>query len=200
MIQPLLNEVARLREENQALREARDAALADVAQLKKLYEALCHEYSKLRRRIVGPTKEKVPTDEAQQSLFAILDALGRLDSGAAGAKENAEALLASLERAAKEKRTPRRTPHGRRDLSLVELPVERVVFEPPERLLPGGELLEKLGEEVSEVIERRAATLVRVQMVRPKYKLPGSPLTVAPRQRRSLKRPRSRRRCPPRRA
>lgn len=180
MIQPLLDEVARLREENEALRGARDAALSENVQLRKLYEALCHEYSKLRRRIVGPTKERVPQSEAQQSLFAILEALGRLENGDEGAKENAEAVLKSLSSSQKDKKPPRRTPHGRRDLALVELPIERIIFEPPERHLPGGDKLEKIGEEVSEIIERRAATLVRVQMVRPKYKLPGSPLAAAP--------------------
>lgn len=174
MIQPLLEEVARLREENEALKRARDLALADVAQLKKVYEALCNEYSKLRRKILGPTKERVPSSETQQSLFAILEALGRLESGDAGAKENAEKVLASLTQSLP-KKEKKHTPHGRRDLSLVELPIERVVFEPPERTMQGGELLEKIGEEVTEVIERRAATLVRVQMVRPKYKLPEKP-------------------------
>ncbi len=180
MIQPLLNEVARLREENEALKRARDAALADVAQLKKLYEALCFEYSKLRRKVVGPARERVPSSEAQQSLFAILEALGRLETGEAGAKENAEAVLASLGQSVLAKKgKKKRTPHGRRDLTLVELPIERVVFEPPERSLPGGELLEKIGEEVTEVIERRAATLVRVQLVRPKYKVPPRPTPAA---------------------
>lgn len=171
----MLEEVARLRAENEMLRAARDAALADVAQLKKVYEALCHEYSKLRRKIVGPQKERVGRDEAQASLFVLLDALGRLENREAGAKANAEAVLKSLEESRKKEKA-KRTPHGRRDLSLTELPVERIVLEPPERHLPGGELLEKIGEEVSEIIERRAATLVRVHLVRPKYKLPGSPL------------------------
>lgn len=175
MIQPLLEEVARLREENQTLRAARDAAVADVAQLKKVYAALCHEYSKLRRKIVGPQKERVARDEAQASLFVLLDALGRLENREEGAKANAEAVLNSLEESRKKEKV-KRTPHGRRDLTLTELPVERIILEPAERHLPGGELLEKIGEEVSEIIERRAATLVRVHLVRPKYKLPGSPL------------------------
>lgn len=175
VIAPLLEEIARLREENGRLTAARDAALAEAAQLKKLYEDLCHEYSKLRRRILGPKKERVAVDEAQASLFALLDALGRLENREEGAKENAEAVLKTLEAAAKKKKK-KRNPHGRRDLSLFDLAIERIVLEPAERLVDGGELLQKIGEEVSEVIERREATLVRVQVVRPKYKLPKSPL------------------------
>jgi transposase len=175
VIRPLLNEIARLKEDNEALRAERDTALADVKRLTTVYEALCHEYSKLRRQIVGPTKERVARDEAQQSLFILLDALGRLENREPGAKANAEAVLKSLEES-REQEKPKRAPHGRRDLTLCELPVERVVLEPPERHLEGGELLEKIGEEVSEVLERRAAQLVRVQIVRPKYKMPGSPV------------------------
>lgn len=175
VIAPLLAEVARLHEENQQLREARDAALADLQQLKKLYEALCHEYSKLRRKILGPLKERVSRNEAQQTLFELLEALGRLENGEPGAVANAEEVLNTLEDARKKEKA-KRTPHGRRDFSLFELPVERVVLEPAERLLEGGELLEKIGEEVNEVLERRPGMLVRVQVVRPKYKLPGSPL------------------------
>jgi transposase len=70
-----------------------------------------------------------------------------------------------------EKKPP--APHGRRDLSTEDLPVETIVLEPPERLLPGGEALEKIGEEVSEQIDRRPASFVRVRVVRPKYKLPA---------------------------
>src|SRR2546430_11621504 len=96
VIQPLLDEVKRLERENAELKAARDAALADVAQLKKLYDALCHEYAKLRRKVLGPTREHLPSNEAQQSLFEILDVLGRLKGGDASAQANAEALLDRL--------------------------------------------------------------------------------------------------------
>jgi hypothetical protein len=52
-------------------------------------------------------------------------------------------------------------------------------LEPPERLLPGGEALVKIGEEVSEHIDRRPASLVRVQVIRPKYKVPGAAAATA---------------------
>ena len=60
--------------------------------------------------------------------------------------------------------------HGRRDPSLEDLPVETIVLEPPERLLPGGGALVKIGEEVSEHIDHRPGSLVRVRVVR-KYKV-----------------------------
>ncbi|MDQ3266872.1 MAG: hypothetical protein M3Y59_25005, partial [Myxococcota bacterium] len=156
MIQPLLEEIARLKMENETLRVSLDAATPEAEQLKKLYEALCHDYSKLRRKILGPLKERVPQHEAQQSLLTLLEALGRLENREEGAKANAEAVLKSLEAAQKKEKVEAK-PHGRRDLSTFDLPVERVVIEPAERKLEGGELLQKIGEEVSEIIERRAA-------------------------------------------
>ncbi|MBN1605161.1 MAG: IS66 family transposase zinc-finger binding domain-containing protein [Polyangiaceae bacterium] len=44
------------------------------------------------------------------------------------------------------------------------------MLEPPERLLPGGEHLIKIGEEVSEHFDYRPASIVRVRVVRPKYR------------------------------
>lgn len=173
MIEPLLQEIVRLTAETATLRAAHDKAVAELAHLKKLYDALSHQYSLLRRKIIGPLKERVPVDEAQQSLFLVLEALGRLEGGDPEAKANAEAVLRDLAEASKKEKA-KRTPHGRKNLTLTELPVERVVLEPAERLVEGGELLEKIGEEVSEILERRAATLVRVQIVRPKYKVPGA--------------------------
>jgi transposase len=63
---------------------------------------------------------------------------------------------------------------------LEALPVESIVLEPPERLLPGGEALVKIGEEVSEHVDRRPASLVRVRVVRPKYKRPEPETAAAP--------------------
>jgi transposase len=171
-VQPLRDEVKRLRRENAALKLARDAALADVERLKKLYDALCFEYSKLRRKVVGPTREHVPANDTQQSLFEILDVLGRLKTGDTAAESTAEALLDRLRSGEQKEKPEKKTPHGRRDFSTFDLPVERIVLEPAERQLPGGEQLEKIGEEVSEVIERRPGSFVRVQVVRPKYKVP----------------------------
>ncbi len=81
-----------------------------------------------------------------------------------------ERAQAEVARRKAEKKAPK--PHGRRDLSLEDLPVEKFTLEPPECLLPGGEALVKIREEVSEHIDRRPASLVRVQVLRPKYKMP----------------------------
>jgi transposase len=54
------------------------------------------------------------------------------------------------------------------------------VLEPPERLLEGGELLVKIDEEVSEHFDYRPASVIRVRVVRPKYRRPASSGGAAP--------------------
>jgi len=176
-----LEEIRRLKGELAVVRAERDEAAAEAAELRKLYENLCHEYSKLRRKVMGPTREHVSVGEAQHSLFELLEKLGLVKTATkVEPKDELDGLRRRLEegrRQEQKKRTAK--PHGRRDLTGVDLPVERIVLEPSERLMKGGELLEKIGEEVAEVLERRPASLVRVQVVRPKYKKPGSPLLRA---------------------
>lgn len=66
-----------------------------------------------------------------------------------------------VETAEKRKRSK---PTGRKPLAQ-ELPVERIELPPP----VDTEGLVQIGEEVSETVEWRSASLVRVQVVRPKY-------------------------------
>lgn len=153
-------------------KERYDVLLADHAKLKKIYDELMFKYEKLRRRLLGPTKERVSTEaNAQLSLLAVLEALGRLGTGDASAAKDVED---ALERAKKlcerdDEKKKRNKPTGRRDLKTENLRVVRIVIQPAERLAPGGERLVQIGEEVSEHLDRRAASLVRVQWVRPIY-------------------------------
>ncbi len=68
---------------------------------------------------------------------------------------------------------PKKQPR-RRKPAAHDIPVLDVVLEPPERMAPGGEQLEKIGEEVAEHFERKLASMIRVRVIRPKYKLPSS--------------------------
>ncbi|RMH14561.1 MAG: hypothetical protein D6701_11125, partial [Gemmatimonadetes bacterium] len=148
--------------------------------LKTKYDQLLFEHEKLRRRLLGPKRERVPASDSQLPLPDVLDVLGALGVLPRGDDDDVEAdgsALAAAKQAAcdaDKKKKPKRKAR-RRDLSELELPVERIVLEPPERDGPGGGDLVKIGEEVSEHVERRAETLVRVQVVRPKYKRPGAP-------------------------
>lgn len=180
-----LAELARLREQNAALTAERDAlrARAEKAEherneFKKLYLLVTYELERLKRQLFGKKAETVDPAQVQLAFGPVLAALERARGGGLAEVQAVETELAKLrERAAAEvarrkaeKRPP--TPHGRRDLSLEDLPVEEIVIEPPERLVPGGEALVRIGEEIAEHIDRRPASLVRVRVVRPKYKVP----------------------------
>ncbi|MGC3997730.1 MAG: IS66 family transposase [Anaeromyxobacter sp.] len=134
---------------------------------------------RLKRQLFGKKAETVDPAQVQLAFGPVLDALERARTGGEAERTEVEAQLESLRERARaevarrkaEKKGPK--PHGRRDLSLREdLPVETIVLEPPERLVPGGEALVKIGEEVSEHVDHRPASLVRVRVVRNKYRLP----------------------------
>ena len=153
-------------------------------EFKKLYELVLFELERLKRQLFGQKAETVEPDQVQLAFAPVLEALERARTGGETAAEEVVSELEKLRERAQAEVARRKAekkaqkPHGRRDLSLEDLPVEKSTLEPPERLLPGGEALVKIGEEVSEHIDRRPASLVRVQVIRPKYKMPETP--VAP--------------------
>lgn len=154
------------------LQERYEQLLADHAHLKKVYDQLLFEFEKLCRRLIGPTKEHVSTEEdAQLSLLAVVSAMGRLQAGDREAAKDVEgALLCAKDLCSRDdKKANKGKPHGRRNVALEDLPVERIVIDPPERSAPGGERVVQIGEEVSEHIEHRAAPrpLIRCGTRRP---------------------------------
>jgi transposase len=183
--------IRELIDENEALR----AQLAEQAaalqklqserdQLLKKYARLAHEVELLRRQLYGKKGEKVSAAQLELALLPVLEAMGRLQAGDATAVDDAEKALAKLRNDVNAPEKPKRQPKRRKPAEL-QLPVVEVVLEPAERTAPGGEELEKIGEEVSEFLERRPASMTRVRLVRPKYKQPAAadgstPVLVAP--------------------
>jgi transposase len=127
----------------------------------------------------------------------VLEALARAERGEADAQTDVESELNKLRELTSQDPEPTRPAnhgggkrgHGRRDLSKEQAPVETIVLEPPERSLPGGDLLIKIGEEISEHFDYRPSSIVRVRVVRPKYRAPtgaqaaevpkGPPIVIA---------------------
>jgi len=186
------SEIALLREqlaavgaERDALRQRAERAEHERNEFKKLYELVLLELERLKRQLFGQKAETVDPNQVQLAFAPVLEALERARTGGEAAAQEVVSELEKLRERAQaevlrrkaEKKAPK--PHGRRDLSLENLPVEKITLEPPERLLPGGEALVKIGEEVSEHIDRRPASLVRVQVIRPKYKVPQAVADVA---------------------
>lgn len=164
-MEQLLSENAQLKEEVAELRAANE-------ELRKLHDGLTLALARLQRQLFGQKAERVPTADTQLPLTEVLLALGRLPQVDAPAENGSSGESSPSSTGTPEKKPKKVTPHGRRKLSEENLPVERIVIEPPERTLPGGELLTKVGEELSHHIDYRPSSLVRVEVVRPKYLRP----------------------------
>lgn len=172
--------VADLARERDELKARVERAEHERNEFRKLYLLVSLELERLKRQLFGKKAETVDPAQVQLAFGPVLEALERARGGGLAEANQVESELAKLRDRAQaevvrrkaEKKPP--VPHGRRDVSMEDLPVETIVLEPPERLLPGGEALEKIGEEVSEQIDRRPASFVRVRVVRPKYKLPAT--------------------------
>ena len=169
--------LAALALERDEMKARAERAEHDRDQFKKLYLLVALELERLKRQLFGQKAEMVDPAQVQLAFAPVLKALERAEGGGQEASEEVESELSKLRKRAQaevdrrkaEKKKPK--PHGRRDVSLENLPVETITLEPPERLVPGGDALVWIGDEVSEQIDRRPASLIRVRVVRRKYKV-----------------------------
>ena len=165
-----------LHSEKEVLRAERDDVATEKEAYRKLYTLVKLELERIKRQMFGQKAEKVSAEQIAMTFAPVLDALERAANGDDDAAKETQAALAELQAKAKakasEKKKKKRSKHGRRKLSEEDLPVDVIVIEPPERLADDGEKLIKIGEEVSETFEYRRASVVRLRVVRPKYKVP----------------------------
>ena len=131
LVERLQAENARLKSSLTLLASQVDERTAEAEKLRGSMERLKLEHDALvirltaelvalKRQLFGPKAERIRTAEAQQSLFAILEDLGRLQRGDVAAGDRAEALV-------------------------------------------------RVGEETSTHLDYRPASVIKVQVVRPKY-------------------------------
>lgn len=186
----LLAENQRLTAENELLRKQLEA---ERRTREELVVRLTTELTILRRRVFGQKAERLRNKAAQLSFVDILRDLGLLKAGDLEAGERAEAMLDDLRDEAEsppsnektesddkpEKKPKKRHRHGRRKPEDSNVPAERIVLEPVERTMPGGELLERIGEEKTSYLDHRPASVVRVDVIRPKYMRPQDVGTAA---------------------
>ena len=187
-------ELSRLRlQHDQALQDraraeqARADAEHEREQYRKLYTLVLYELERLKRQLFGKKAESVDSAQVQLVFGPVFDALARAESGDAAAQADVQDELRKLREAAELARTgeaadsgKRPKGHGRRDFDQENAPVETIILEPPERALPGGEQLIKIGEEVSEHFDYRPASIIRVRVVRPKYRRPSVSVSASP--------------------
>ena len=186
--------IAALEAELASLRQEKDQAEHEREQYRKLYMLVLYELERLKRQLFGKKAETVDPTQVQLVFGPVFDALARAEQGVQGAQDDVRSELEKLKAAAekakadaeanKQRPEKERKGHGRRNFDKEQAPVVEIVLEPPERKLPGGELLVRIEDEVSEHFEYRPASIVRVRVVRPKYRRPApaagqSPIAIA---------------------
>ena len=124
-------------------------------QFRRLYLDSLETIRKLEKGLLGQKAERLPTNEHQLTMDILGELLGRQD-------EDAPAPSTTIEQ------HERRKPTGRKPLP-EDLPRVDIEVLPPEVEREGTDAFHRIGEEVSEVVERRPASVVVVRVVRPKF-------------------------------
>ena len=140
--------------------KAEKAAEAKKAEhYRQLYLEGLAKIARLERGLIGQKSERTPPAEEQMSLGI----LGMM------LEEREEAELEGLEAEEEEAPPKKRTkPTGRKRLP-EELPRVEIEVIPDEVQRAGLDAFERIGEEVTEIIERRPGSLVVARVVKPKF-------------------------------
>ena len=159
----LEREQVALRKALVAVETARALAEQERDEYKRRYLELMERFRKLERGMVGPKSERLP-DGKQLALELISLALEERDKAALD-----DLLDESEEAAAEVKAHRRRKPTGRKPIP-EHLPRVTIEVVPEEVQREGLDAFVKIGEEVTEVLERRAASVVVARVVKLKFK------------------------------
>jgi transposase len=146
--------VAELAAEVARLQAALATMTAERDRYRHLYEQLREAYAKLERGLRGQLAERLPPDDRQLTLGL----LGTLLGADAPSTPAAQPVRAHA----------RRSPTGRQPLP-DHLPRVKIELVPLDVQRQGLDQFERIGAEVSEVLERRPASAVVVELIRPKY-------------------------------
>jgi transposase len=148
-----------------SLQQALVRAEAEREEYRQLYVLLREENEKLKRGLLGQKAERLSRDDRPLAL-ALLDMLLGEQSGAA------------IPETQTVREHERRKPPGRKPLP-EHLPRVEIELVPLDVQREGLKHFERIGEEVSEVLERRPASAVVVRVIRPKF-VPKDRLRNAP--------------------
>ncbi|WP_437313096.1 IS66 family transposase [Sorangium sp. So ce385] len=171
-----------LEEQIHDLKDRLARAAHERDEYRKLYELASIELERLRRHIFGQKAEHVDPGQMQLAFDAIVQMLAGAgaptgaaapaDADAPSSPEGGGAAPAGASGGGGKGR--RTTPHGRQKLP-EHLPIERIELLPPEMRDERAAAMVRIGEEVSETLEWRPASFVRLQIVRPKFAKQGEP-------------------------
>jgi transposase len=144
----------------EALTAERDHVAVELDEYRKLYQQTLEQCRKLELGIVGPKRERLSPNDQQLAMSLLATLLGK-QSPEAGAP----AFEAEVERVREHER---RKPTGRKPLP-ENLPRIEIEVLPREVEREGRDAFERIGQEVTETVERRPASLVVVRTIRPKF-------------------------------
>jgi transposase len=149
-----------------------EARLSELSQerdhFRKLYLETLERCALLERGIVAGNKAERFTADGSQLTLGVLGLLLTPEEPEVG-PEASPALPDLLDESpSPTPQPPRRRPTGRRAITAM-LPRVDIEVLPPEVQREGLDAFERIGEEVSEVVEHRPASLVLVRIVRPKF-------------------------------
>jgi len=159
--------VATLQQRNAELQAQVDRLSEERERYRGLYVDLMERFRKLELGIAGQKRERLPVGEQQLSLQLIEQLLEARD---AGDEETTGAAGEEGDEAPKEIVVERHTraAKGRKPLPSHLPRIEQEIL-PPEVLHEGLDAFERIGEESSEIVERRPSLIVVVRSVRPKF-------------------------------
>ncbi|MDJ0766651.1 MAG: IS66 family transposase [Myxococcota bacterium] len=131
---------------------------------KKLYDLVFLELERMRRHLFGKKSERVADEQLPLSFLEAAKTLEAFE-------EEEPTPIPNSRRKKTAGKGKKRS--GRKPLP-EHLPVERIELPVPAEVEADPDAFKKIGEDVSETLERRPATLVRVQIVRPKFARKGN--------------------------
>jgi len=145
------------------LRSEIDRLAAERDEYRKLYLEALELCRKLELGIVGQKREKLSGEDSQLTLSLLSMLVGQGEGQAPSAAQ----LSAAIE---KVKAHERQKPTGRKPLP-EHLPRVDVEVLPPEVQAQGLDAFERIGEDMTETLERRPASIVIVRIHKPKFVL-----------------------------
>ena len=141
-----------------------DAVAGERDEYRRLYLQTLELCRKLERGIIGPKRERLSASDAQLTMSMLHMLLGDGAGGTPAPPESARDAPAPTEVAAH----TRAKPTGRKPLP-DHLPRVDVEVLPPEVERQGTDAFVRIGEDVTETVERRPASLVVVRTHKPKF-------------------------------
>ncbi len=164
----LQTEVDSLRQQLESTRGERDALQGERERYRKLYLELIEKVAMLERGFRGQSRERFTDVDKQMSIFILGQLLGQQADDATAAPDESDEPEMPTDPKGDSGPRPEKNKPGRRPLP-EDLPRVDIELVPEDVKRDGLDAFTRVGQEVSETVERRTASLVVVRVTRPKF-------------------------------